>query len=70
MCAVEMPRVWQPLWTPGWAQKMLTVLMFTNSFKPYSESSLPIPDFFIPPKGTRGSDFTRLLTKTIPLSIL
>src|SRR5579884_3660561 len=48
---------------------MLIDLMFTNSRRPYLESSRPIPDFFIPPKGILGSDFTSPLTKTMPLSI-
>ncbi len=33
---------------------------------PNEESSLPYPDFFTPPKGYRGSDFTSALINTAP----
>src|SRR5436853_5722907 len=50
------------------AENTLTAFTFTNSFKPYMDSSLPTPDLLMPPNGTRGSDFTREFTKTIPHS--
>src|SRR5256714_279639 len=45
-----------------------TVLMFTNSRSPYSDSSRPYPERFTPPNGSRGSDLTNPFTNTLPAS--
>src|SRR5659263_89841 len=44
-------------------------LMFMNSYSPNLDSSLPVPLFFTPPKGRRGSDLTGEFTTAIPDSI-
>src|SRR5207249_9297385 len=46
-----------------------TVLTFTNSRRPYSDSSRPYPERFTPPNGSRGSDLTSPFTNTLPASI-
>jgi hypothetical protein len=43
-----------------------TALTFINSLIPYEESSLPKPLSLMPPKGSRGSDFTNSFTKQQP----
>ncbi len=45
-----------------------TVLMLTNSRIPNSLNSLPYPDCFTPPKGSRGSEAVIPFTNTIPES--
>src|SRR5579859_950161 len=45
-----------------------TVLIFMNSRIPFSASSRPCPEYFTPPKGSRGSDATILFRKTMPAS--
>ncbi len=43
-----------------------TVFMFTNSLIPASESSRPMPEFLIPPNGTRASERIIPFTNTDP----
>ena len=50
----------------SWEKKM--VFTFVNSRIPSSESSLPNPDFFTPPKGSFGSERTNSLKNTAPSS--
>src|ERR1700686_696922 len=45
-----------------------TVFIFLNSRIPLMLNSRPWPELFTPPKGTRGSDATIWLIKTIPAS--
>src|SRR5271168_1191373 len=51
--------------TPYFTQ---TVFIFVNSRIPLIDNSRPWPERFTPPKGTRGSDATIWLIKTIPAS--
>ena len=59
---------WETAGDPYYASTS-TVFTFTNSRTPKSASSRPKPLDFTPPKGSRGSDFTKSLTKHAPASI-
>src|SRR5207248_1511354 len=45
------------------------VLILVNSRIPSTANSRPKPEDFIPPKGRRGSDETKVFTQQVPASI-